>query len=119
MKQFRHCATNVVRQVFVITTTVIQMLSLLNPLCTNGFFLLVRYNKLGTVNCIYGGVRGYNFQNKIVILSLKIVFVLENSVDPDEMLHYAAFLLGPNCLPKFSFWSYQYTKDQILLVIGQ
>ena len=28
------------------------------------------------------------FQNKIVFLSLKIVFVLANSVDPDEMLHF-------------------------------
>ena len=30
----------------------------LNPLCTNGFFLFVRYNQFGLVNCIYGGVTG-------------------------------------------------------------
>ena len=36
--------------------------------------------------------------NKIAIFSLKIIFVLENSVDPDEMPHYAAFNLGLLCL---------------------
>ena len=40
------------------------------------------------------------FLNKIVFLSLMIVFVLANSVDPDEMPHYAAFHLGLHCLPK-------------------
>ena len=30
----------------------------------------------------------------IAFLSQKIVFVLANSADPDEMLHYAAFHLG-------------------------
>ena len=38
------------------------------------------------------------FQNKIVFLSLKIVFVLANSVAPDEMPHSKAFHLGPHCL---------------------
>ena len=38
------------------------------------------------------------FQNKIVFLSLKIVFVLANSVDPDEMPHSEAFHLGLHCL---------------------
>ena len=37
---------------------------------------------------------------KIVFLSLKISFVLVNSVDPDEMMHYAAFHLGLHCLSK-------------------
>ena len=40
---------------------------------------------------------------RIVFLSLKIVFVLANSVDPDEMLHHAAFHLGLHCLPKCTF----------------
>ena len=35
----------------------------------------------------------------IVFHSLKIDFVLTNSVDPDEMLHFAAFHLGLHCLP--------------------
>ena len=37
------------------------------------------------------------FQNKIVFLSLKIVFVFANSVDPDEMRHSKAFHLGLYC----------------------
>ena len=32
------------------------------------------------------------------IFSLKIIFVLANSVDPDEMPHYAAFNLDLLCL---------------------
>ena len=36
----------------------------------------------------------------MVFLSLKIDFVLENSIEPDEMLHNAAFHLGLHCLPK-------------------
>ena len=39
-------------------------------------------------------------------ISLKIFFVLANSVDPGEMLHYAAFHLGLHCLPKYSFRSH-------------
>ena len=41
------------------------------------------------------------FSNKIDSLSLKINFVLANSVDPDEKLHNAAFYLGLHCLPKY------------------
>ena len=38
-----------------------------------------------------------------VFLLLIIIFVLANSVYPDEMLHYAAFHLGFCCLPKYTF----------------
>ena len=38
------------------------------------------------------------FPNKIVFLSLKIGFVIVNSEDPDEMLHYVAFHLDLYCL---------------------
>ena len=38
---------------------------------------------------------GYNFKKKYCILFLKILFTFTNSVDPDEMQHYAAFHLGP------------------------
>ena len=41
---------------------------------------------------------GYYF-NKMVFLSLKIIFVLANSLDPDEMPHNAAIHLGLHCLP--------------------
>ena len=40
------------------------------------------------VQCIYCGVTGFNFQKNIAFLSLKINFVLANSVDPDEMPHF-------------------------------
>ena len=36
-------------------------------------------------------------------LSLKIVLILANSADPNEMQHYAAFHLGLHCLPKYKF----------------
>ena len=48
------------------------------------------------------GVTGYNF--KKIFLSLRIVFVLANSADPDKMSHYATFYLGLRCLRKYLFW---------------
>ena len=47
-------------------------------------------------------------------LSLKIVFILTNSADPDEMLDYAAFHLGLYCLPKHSV---QYKKKRKLNIM--
>ena len=41
----------------------------------------------------------YNFQAEIVFLSLKVICVVANSVDPDEILHYKALPLGLHCLP--------------------
>ena len=43
-------------------------------------------------------------------LSLKVVLILENSGDPDEMQHYAAFHLSHHCLLKYKFRFFQYTK---------
>ena len=40
------------------------------------------------------------FLKKNVYLSLNIVFVQANSVDPDTMPHDAAFHLGLHCFPK-------------------
>ena len=40
----------------------------------------------------------FEFLNKIAVFSLKIIFVLANSVDPDEMPHYVAFNLDLLCL---------------------
>ena len=51
----------------------------------------------------------------IVFLSLKIDFVLANSVDPDEMLHYAAFHLGLHCLPNYPFRVYWSSKGENLV----
>ena len=47
---------------------------------------------------------------RVVFLSLLVVFILGNSVDPDEMQHYAAFHLGLHCLPKYPFRGFQYTR---------
>ena len=43
-----------------------------------------------------------------VFLSLKVVLILANSADPDEMEHDAAFHLDLHCLPKYPFRCVQY-----------
>ena len=48
--------------------------------------------------------------SKNIFLSLKVDFVLANSADPDEMLHYVAFHLGCHCLPKYPFRGLWYIK---------
>ena len=47
-----------------------------------------------------------HLKDSVKILSLKVTFVLTNSVDLDEMPHYEAFYLGLQCLPKYSFRSH-------------
>ena len=54
-----------------------------SPLYTNGFFLLVWYNKLRIAHYTYLGVSDHTFQNYIVFFC----FTCINSVDTDEMLH--------------------------------
>ena len=51
-----------------------------------------------------------NFLKNDVFLSLKVVLILPNSTDPDEMQHYAAFHLGLHCLSKYPFRGFQDTK---------
>ena len=55
---------------------------------------------------IYQGVTGYNFQIKIVFLSLKMDFVKANSTDPDEMQHHVAFHQDLHCLLEYVFRSH-------------
>ena len=45
-----------------------------------------------------------------VFLSQKIVLILANSADPNEIQHYAAFRLAkvPACLPKFPVYKFIY-----------
>ena len=45
---------------------------------------------------------------KVVFFSEDLLFT--NSVDPDEMQHYAAFHLGLHCLQKYSFRGFLNTK---------
>ena len=86
-----------------------------NPLYTNGFFLLVCYNKLGIVHCTYLGVSGQDFQKNIFILS-EDLFMFTNSVDPDEMQHYAAaFHLGLHCLQIYLFRSLLIPEYKVLM----
>ena len=49
------------------------------------------------------------FLNYDIFLSLKVVLILANSADPDEMQHNAAFHLGLNCLLQDSFRGVLYT----------
>ena len=46
----------------------------------------------------YLGVSGNFLKKKIFFLSEDLFFTLTNSVDPDEMPHYATFHLGVHCL---------------------
>ena len=48
--------------------------------------------------------------NYNVFWSLGIVFTFTNSVDPDEMPHFAAFHLGFHCFSKYLFRSFQLYK---------
>ena len=49
-----------------------------------------------------------------IFLSLKVVFVLANSVDTDKMKQYAAFHRDIHCLSKYPFKGFQYTKGYTL-----
>ena len=49
---------------------------------------------------------GYNFQKKYCIFLSEYHFTLTNIVDPDEILHYAAFHLGLHCLLLFALILY-------------
>ena len=46
--------------------------------------------------CFKGSLRG-RFLN-YEVMSMVVVLILANSVDPDEMQHYAAFHLSLHCL---------------------
>ena len=71
---------------------------------------MVLYNTHGIVHCIYTEGLQVIISKNIVFISLKSDFVLANSVDPDEMLHYAAIHQGLHCLPQYLFRGFRYTK---------
>ena len=68
-------------------------------------------NNLWIVHCTlsYLEVSSYNFLKKGTFLSNDLLH-LTNSVDPDEILHYAAFHLGLCYLQKQQFRDFRYTK---------
>ena len=49
------------------------------------------------VSCIYLGVTGHDLQKYVENYFLEEQFVIANSEDPDEMLHFLAFHLGLHC----------------------
>ena len=53
------------------------------------------------------------FSNYDEYHSLKIVFLflITNSVDPDEMSHSVAFHQGLHCLPEYMFSGFQYENS--------
>ena len=61
------------------------------------FPIYVETINMGRPLCTKGDSRK-NFINQNAFLSPKVVLIIENSVEPDEMQHYAAFHLGPYCL---------------------
>ena len=74
--------------------TVCQSYQQTTPACnelTTFFFLI-----LGMVHCVYIGMSGNDFQKILLCLTENLFYL--NSVDPDEMLHHAAFHLGLHCL---------------------
>ena len=79
---------------------------------TNEIFHKATYNKVKMVHCKFLGVTDYNLKKNC--FSLKINFVMANSVDPDEMPPYAAFHLGLlNCLPLYLLRGFQSSKGSI------
>ena len=50
--------------------------------------------------CISNGKKMSKVLYYDAFLSLKIVYILADSADPDEMPPYAAFSLGTHCLPQ-------------------
>ena len=78
---------------------------------TNGFCLLVWYNKLGIVHCTYLGVSGYIVEEILYSFVWRPFLPFKtNSVHPDEMQHNAAFHLGLHCLLKYPFRGFPNTK---------
>ena len=64
------------------------------------------------LSIIYFKESEVKIQNNYELQSLRIVIILANSVDPDEMPHFAAFHLGLHCLPKYPLRGFLYTKGQ-------
>ena len=71
------------------------------------------YNKYGIV--FFCDRRGHmsKFLNYDVFMSVKVVFILANSEDTDEMRPYAAFHLCLHCLPKYLFTDIKYEKGSL------
>ena len=58
---------------------------------------------------MYLGMSGYNFPKILYSCVWRSFFNFKNSVDPDEMQHYAAYHLGLHCLQKYLFYKGLFT----------
>ena len=82
----------------------------INPLYSDGFSQTYWYNKYGIAHFVFQWDIGKKFLNYDVFLSQKVILILANSTDPEEMQHYAVFHLGLCCLLKFPLRGFQNTK---------
>ena len=85
----------------------LSLYQLLNPFHSDGLFKMHLYNTYGIVHFVFLRGRRSKFLISDVCMSLKLVFILANSADPDEILHNATFHLGLHCLPKYLFTGIQ------------
>ena len=67
------------------------------------FNIFIQYNCKYESVCLFLVVASHIFSENGVFLSLKIVFDLANSADPDTKPLYTAFHLGLHCLPKYMY----------------
>ena len=127
MLMYKQCC--VLAQMPISHTEMVYLITHLNKivLCMNSYWSLVELNlrlvlcflmcsplRINAIKmvCLLYMLRGHRteFPNYDVFLSLKIVMVSANSIDPDEMTRYVAFHLGLYCLPKYPFMGFQNTK---------
>ena len=99
------CRTKKLGMIFTILGSFCSFLNWEGPMFGPKSSLRKSLNELGTVHCTYLRVLGY-----IVFFCLKIFSTFTNSIDPDEMQHYAAFHPGLHCLQKHSFRGFPKTK---------
>ena len=63
--------------------------------------MILRYNIFCIIQHENGSYIHVGHVRLDLLQFLNVVLILANSVDPDEMQHYAAFHLGHHCLQKF------------------
>ena len=73
------------------------------------YVLMYSSFRFDTINLGYLGCQVIIFQKYCILLS-EYPFSFTNSVDPDEIQHYAAFHLGRHCLQKYLFRGFPNTN---------
>ena len=87
----------------------------INPLYTNGFFLLVWYNNLGTVQCtyMYLGVLRLYFSKNIVFFCLKIFFTFTNTGPHSAVGNVSGYRCKSDC----RYRGYEFDPDPVPLSV--